>query len=77
MEHVTKNGEPKILKRCSLPLTGLGCVNTIVTDLALIEVTSEGLRLDELAPGATVDEVRRKTEAPLTVVDDVRTMRLD
>jgi 3-oxoacid CoA-transferase subunit B len=77
MEHVTKNGEPKILKRCSLPLTGLGCVNTIVTDLALIEVTSEGLRLDELAPGATVDEVRRKTEAPLTVVDDVGTMRLD
>jgi 3-oxoacid CoA-transferase subunit B len=74
MEHVSKSGEPKILKTCSLPLTGVGCVGTIVTDLALITVTPEGLRLDELAPGVTADEVQSKTEPRLIVPKDVKAM---
>jgi 3-oxoacid CoA-transferase subunit B len=74
MEHVSKSGDPKILKACSLPLTGVGCVNTIVTDLALITVTPEGLRLDELAPGVTADEVQSKTEPRLIVTESMKSM---
>jgi len=74
MEHVSKSGEPKILKQCSLPLTGVGCVSTIVTDLALMTVTPEGLRLDELAPGVTADEVQSKTEPKLIIADAVKPM---
>jgi 3-oxoacid CoA-transferase subunit B len=74
MEHVSKSGDPKILKACSLPRTGVGCVNTIVTDLALITVTPEGLRLDELAPGVTADEVQSKTEPRLIVTESMKSM---
>jgi 3-oxoacid CoA-transferase subunit B len=74
MEHVSKSGEPKILKQCSLPLTGVGCVSTIVTDLALLTVTPKGLRLDELAPGVTAEEVQAKTEPTLIVTGDVKPM---
>src|SRR5213594_3126184 len=62
MEHATKDGKPKILKTCSLPLTGVEVVNYIVTELAVIEVTPEGLLLRELAPDATVEQVQLLTE---------------
>jgi 3-oxoacid CoA-transferase subunit B len=73
MEHTTKAGEPKLLKRCTLPLTGLKVVDTVITELGLIRVTKEGLVLEELAPGATVDEVKQATAAALTVREGIKT----
>jgi len=67
MEHTTREGSPKIVRECTYPLTGLACVSTIVTDLAVIDVTPQGLTLREVAPGWTPAEVQELTGAPLTV----------
>jgi 3-oxoacid CoA-transferase subunit B len=74
MEHTTKEGAPKILTKCTLPLTGLKVVNTIVTEMAYISVTPQGLRLDEVAPGLTAADVQKATEAKLTVSPNLKTM---
>src|SRR6201988_4862760 len=70
MEHATKDGKPKILKKCSLPLTGVEVVDHIVTELAVIEVTTDGLVLREIAPDTTVERVQALTEPRLIVPDD-------
>ena len=74
MEHCTKKGEPKILKKCTLPLTGYRCVTHIVTELCLLEKTDDGLVLAELAPGVTVEEVLKKTDAELILPEHIGTM---
>ena len=65
MDHANKAGESKVLKACTLPLTGKGVVNRIITDLCVMDVVSGGLKIIELAPGVTMDEVKAKTEATL------------
>jgi 3-oxoacid CoA-transferase subunit B len=74
MEHATKDGKPKILKQCTLPLTGVGVVNLIVTELAAIEATREGLLLLEVAPGVTPADVQRATEPALRVAVNCKVM---
>jgi 3-oxoacid CoA-transferase subunit B len=76
MEHCSKDGQSKIRRRCSLPLTGVGVVNRIITDLAVIEVTSRGLRLLERAPGTTVKEIAEKTECSLATDGEVKEIHL-
>jgi 3-oxoacid CoA-transferase subunit B len=74
MEHTTREGQPKILKKCTLPLTGLKVVDTIVTEMAYIRVSNAGLVLEEVAPGLTTEEVQRATEATLIVGSNLKTM---
>jgi 3-oxoacid CoA-transferase subunit B len=74
MEHTTRAGQPKILKKCTLPLTGVKVVDTIVTEMAYIRVTPSGLVLEEVAPGVSAEDVQRATEPKLTVSPSLKTM---
>jgi 3-oxoacid CoA-transferase subunit B len=75
MEHTTRDGKPKILKLCTLPLTGPGVVNQIVTELAVIDVTPGGLVLKEIAAGVTAEQVQAATEPKLQIAADLKTMK--
>jgi 3-oxoacid CoA-transferase subunit B len=77
MQHVNKAGESKLLTKCSLPLTGIGCVKKIVTELAVIDVTPQGFRLLERAPGISVQEIENATEGRLIIEGDIPVMIID
>jgi len=77
MEHTTREGQPKILKKCTLPLTGAKVVDTIVTDLAYIRVTPTGLVLEEIAPGLTADDVQKATEPTLILSPGLKNMEAE
>ena len=74
MEHTTRTGEPKILKKCTLPLTGKRVVDTIVTEMGYTRVKPEGLVLEEIAPGVTVEEVQAATQAKLIISPKLKEM---
>src|SRR5262249_11421196 len=76
MEHTTKDGAPKILTKCTLPLTGMKVVNTIVSEMAFISVTPKGLLLEEVAQGLTAEGVQKATEAKLIISPNLKTMEL-
>ena len=77
MMHVNKAGESKLLKECSLPLTGVACVKKIVTELAVLEVTEDGFKLLERAPGVSVEHIIQSTEGKLIVEGDIPEMKID
>ena len=74
MMHTDKEGNSKLLKQCSLPITGLKCVQRVVTDLGFFEITDKGFLLKEYAPGVTVEEIKAKTEGRLEIASDVKEM---
>ena len=76
MMHTNRAGESKLLKRCTLPLTGVGCVTKIVTNLAVLEVTEQGFKLQERAPGVSVEEIQNATEGNLIVEGEIPEMQL-
>lgn len=77
MMHVNKAGESKILKKCTLPLTGVNCVKKVVTELAVLEVTPKGFKLLERAPGVSVEEIIKATEADLIIEGEIPEMQID
>ncbi|MEL1245967.1 3-oxoacid CoA-transferase subunit B [Flavobacterium sp. DGU11] len=77
MMHVNKAGESKLLKRCSLPLTGVGCVKKVVTELAVLEIVPEGFKLLERAPGVTVEDIQNATEGNLIIEGEIPEMVID
>lgn len=77
MMHVNKAGESKILKNCTLPLTGVKCVKKVVTELAVLQVTDKGFKLLERAPGVTVEEIIKSTEADLIIEGEIPEMKID
>lgn len=77
MMHTSPDGESKLLSKCTLPLTGVSCVKKIVTDLAVLEITNDGFKLLERAPGVSANEIRNKTKGRLLAEDNVKEMRFD
>ena len=77
MMHVNKAGESKILKKCTLPLTGVGCVKKVVTELAVLEITPKGFKLLERAPGVSVEDIIKATEADLIIEGEIPEMKID
>jgi acetate CoA/acetoacetate CoA-transferase beta subunit len=76
LNHSDKKGNPKVVKKCTLPLSAKKCVDLIITDKAVMKVTDKGLVLMEVAPGVTVDEVVKTTEADLLIADDIKEMEI-
>ncbi len=76
MQHIDKNGVSKLLEKCDLPLTGVGCIDRVVTELAVIDVTPQGFVLKEVAPGVTVEDVKKATAAPLKIDGDIREIQV-
>ena len=76
MMHTNRAGESKLLKKCSLPLTGVGCVKKVVTNLAVLEVTDKGFKLLERAPGVSVEDIQNATEGTLIIEGDIPEMNL-
>ncbi|MFZ4401209.1 MAG: CoA transferase subunit B [Bacteroidales bacterium] len=76
MQHTDKEGKSKLLKKCSLPLTGVNCVKRIVTEIAVIDVTNEGFRLIERAPGVSVEEIKNATEGKLIIEGEIPEMKI-
>lgn len=77
MMHTNRAGEPKLLKKCTLPITGVGCVDRVVSDLAVMDITPEGFKLIERAPGVSINEIREKTEGRLVIDGDIPEMKMD
>ena len=77
MQHVNKAGESKLLSNCSLPITGLGCVKKVVTELGVFDVAPEGFKCIEYAPGLSIDYIKEKTIGRLVIADDVKEMSID
>jgi 3-oxoacid CoA-transferase subunit B len=77
MMHTNPNGQSKLLSQCTLPLTGVGCVKKIVTELAVLDITENGFQLIEVAPGVTVEEIIRKTEGKLIIEGEIPEMRFE
>jgi 3-oxoacid CoA-transferase subunit B len=74
MQHTNPKGASKLLAQCSLPLTGVGCVRKVVSDLGVFDITPDGFRCIEYAPGVTIEEIKAKTAGRLTIADDVKEM---